>query len=170
MNTCIVRAAVPSDLPAIEAIERRCFHASRRSSRRSLARSLRSSSQSVWVAVCRSNSPRQVVGAMVLRHYRLSLRIYSLGVLPAFRGSGVGRMLVQQAVRMARKGGRQVVSLEADRRNKVLTGWYETFGFETVCILKDYYSPGRHAVRMRFVLNSHIKGTRKDGCSQSDCT
>ena len=148
MNALTVRQASSTDLPPLEVIENRCFSGSRRSSRRSLARSLRSPSQSVWLTVCED----QPVGAMILHHHRRSLRIYSLAVLPRFRHSGAGRCLLLQALAIARASGRQTISLEADRRNKVLTDWYEQFGFKTTQILKDYYSPGRHAVRMRLTL------------------
>ncbi|MBI9020131.1 MAG: GNAT family N-acetyltransferase [Verrucomicrobia bacterium] len=164
MSTLRIRSAKPADLPAVEAIENRCFSASRRSSLRALKHSLHSPVQSVWVAVGRIDGQRQIAGVMILYHHRLSVRIFSLAVLPAFRGSGVGRRLVQRAVALSRKTGRTSVTLEADRRNKVLTAWYEQFGFETYRILKDYYSPGRHAVRMRLILP---KG-RSRGCSQLD--
>lgn len=152
MSILTIRSAKPSDLSAIEAIEKRCFHSSRRSSRRALAHSLRSPFQSVWVAVGRLDGKRQIAGAMILQHHRLSIRIFSLAVLPSFRGSGTGRRLVQRAIALAKRRGQTYVTLEADRRNRILTGWYEAFGFETVRILKDYYSSDRHAVRMRLVL------------------
>jgi ribosomal protein S18 acetylase RimI-like enzyme len=165
MSTLTVRSAKSADLPAIEAIEKRCFSGVRRSSLRALKHSLKSPSQSVWVAVGSLEGKRQIAGAMILYHHLLSIRIYSVAVMPAFRGSGVGRRLVNRAVALARKTGRSSVTLEADRRNKVLTGWYETFGFQTYRILKDYYSPGRHAVRMRLKLKPALKGGRVRGCS-----
>lgn len=160
MNTLTIRAARLGDLPAIEAIENRCFHPSRRSSRRALRHSLRSPAQSVWVAIGPLAGKRQVAGVLVLHHHLRSIRIYSLAVLPAFRGSGGGRRLVHRAIALARKTGRTSVTLEADRRNKVLTGWYERFGFEVYRVLKNYYSPSRHAVRMRLVLDPALKGGR----------
>jgi ribosomal protein S18 acetylase RimI-like enzyme len=165
MSTLTFRSAKPADLPAIEAIETRCFSASRRSSLRALKHSLHSSAQSVWVAVGRLDGKRQVAGVMILHHHLLSIRIFSLAVLPAFRGSGVGRRLVHRALALARKTGRSSVTLEADRRNKVLTGWYEGFGFEIHRVLKEYYSPGRHAVRMRLALKSPLQGGRVRGRS-----
>ncbi|MDD3276354.1 MAG: N-acetyltransferase [Kiritimatiellales bacterium] len=165
MSTLTIRSAKPADLPFIEAIENRCFHASRRSSLRALKHSIHSPTQSVWVAVGRLDEKRQIAGVMILHHHLLSIRIYSLAVLPAFRGSGVGRRLVHRAVALAKKTGRSSVTLEADRRNKVLTEWYENFGFKIHRILKDYYSPGRHAVRMRLDINSALKGGRVRGRS-----
>lgn len=165
MKSLTVRLAGPADLPAVEQIERRCFRGSRRASRRSLLRSLTSPSQSVWVAVARQGDDGQVVGAMVLHHHPCSIRIYSLAVLPAFRGSGAGRCLVERAVRLARKAGCRAVTLEADRRNRLLTGWYQRLGFEPVRVIKDYYSPGRHALRMERSRPPQRKGVPARGCT-----
>lgn len=165
MNSLSVRLAVPADLPAMEQIENRCFRGSRRASRRSLKHSLVSPAQSVWVAVVRHKGRRQVAGAMVLHHHTRSIRIYSLAVLPPFRGSGAGRLLVRKAVQLARRSGRRSVTLEADRRNRILTGWYERLGFHIARILKDYYSPGRHAVRMQFELEPKRAGGKTCGCA-----
>lgn len=158
MNPISIRAANPADLPVIEAIERRCFSPCRRFSRDSLQHSLRSPAQSVWVAIGRLNGRRQIAGVMILRRYHYSIRIMSLAVVPAFRGSGIGRKLVQRAVLLARRTGFDCLILEADRRNSVLTGWYEGFGFQACQRLNDYYSPGRHAVRMRLKLKGARRG------------
>jgi ribosomal protein S18 acetylase RimI-like enzyme len=164
-STLTLRAAVPADLPAVEAIENRCFSASRRSSRRALKHSLTSPAQSVWLAVGRLDGRRQIAGAMILHHHRLSIRIFSLAVLPGFRGCGAGRRLVLKALALARRSGRTAVTLEADRRDKRLIGWYEELGFEPRSVLKDYYSAGRDAVRMRAVLYPALKGGRIRGGS-----
>lgn len=148
----VIRAARPSDLEGIEAVERLCFPMHWRSSRKSLSRSLVSPAQSVWVAVVRQPGGLQVVGAMILHHHRRSIRIFSLAVLPEFRRGGTGRRLVNCAVRLARRTGRPFVTLEADRFNPELTAWYAAQGFETVRILENYYSPGHDAVRMRRTL------------------
>jgi ribosomal protein S18 acetylase RimI-like enzyme len=165
MSILTIRSAKPTDLSAIEAIEKRCFSGVRRSSPRALKHSLKSPAQSVWVAVGRIDGRRQIAGVMILHHHLLSIRIYSLAVLPAFRGSGTGRRLVQRAIALACKTGRLRVTLEADRRNKVLIGWYERFGFEVHRVLKEYYSPGRHAARMRLSFKPALKGGRVRGRS-----
>lgn len=165
MNTLIVRLAELNDLDVVEAIEKSCFHVSRRSSRRALRHSLCSPAQSVWVAVCDLNGSPQVIGAMVLHHRSHSIRIYSLGVLPMFRGDGAGRRLVKMAIALARTRGKRAVVLEADRRNKALVGWYEGLGFSITEVLRDYYSPHRHAVRMRMELKPVLKGGRARVCS-----
>ena len=148
MNTVRLRAARQADLPALDWIETSCFPADRRSDPRSLRRGLKSPFQSVWAAV----SGGVPVGAIVLYCYPKSIRIYSLAVLPDFRKGGAGRKLVQRAVALARRVGRSAVTLEAEQKNRVLVGGYETFGFKTEKMLKNYYSPGHHAVRMRLTL------------------
>lgn len=90
-----------------------------------------------------------VAGVMTLHVRRHSLRIYSLAVMPAFRGSGLGARLVRRALREARRAGVRHVSLEAARTAVRLIRWYERFGFHTTRVLSGYYAPGRDAVRMR---------------------
>ncbi|MBM4153208.1 MAG: GNAT family N-acetyltransferase [Kiritimatiellaceae bacterium] len=165
MSNPSIRSALLSDLPAVEEIENCCFSVSRRSSRRALRHSLISKTQSVWLSTTCVDGVEKVSGAMVLYHHRLSIRIYSLAVLPAFRGVGAGRQLVHFAIELARQTERVSVTLEADRRDAVLTRWYEGFGFNTYRVLQDYYSVGRHAVRMRLWLKPALKGGRVRGCS-----
>lgn len=149
MSTLRIRGATPADLSAIEAIEQVCFPEERRSSRRSLRHSLHSSRQSVWIACVARSGQRFSAGVMVLHHHPLSLRIFSLAVLPSFQGEGIGGHLIDRAVALARRTGRQQITLEADCGNRVLTGWYERQGFQTVRRLDNYYSPGADAVRMK---------------------
>jgi ribosomal protein S18 acetylase RimI-like enzyme len=162
MSTIHIRAAKRDDLPALVRIEETCFSADRRSRPQSLRHGLKSPFQCVQVAVL----GREVVGAMTLYLYPRTVRIYSVAVLPEFRRCGAGRRLVKQALQLARRTGRRAVSLEAAQANRVLTGWYETFGFRPAETLKDYYSRGCHAVRMRQELpTTALKGGRARGGS-----
>lgn len=144
-----VRLANPTDLAALESIELACFPSSRRSSHRSLARSLRSPKQAVAVVVSLSPEGLEVViGAVILFVYAKSLRLYSIGTLPAFRRSGAGDLLLNWAYNQVSKRGFQRISLEADSQNEILLGWYRKHGFSIEAQLPDYYGPGEHAVRM----------------------
>jgi ribosomal protein S18 acetylase RimI-like enzyme len=162
MSTTHIRSATPEDLPAIEVIENSCFPADRRSDLRALRRSLKSEFQSVWVAV---SGRGEIAGAMILYHHPYSLRIFSIAVLAGFRGCGAGRQMVEHALKLARRAGCTGVTLEADQHDRVLTGWYEKFGFQIKKTLHDYHSPGAHAVRMRLTLNPALKGGRVRGRS-----
>ncbi|HNX53173.1 MAG TPA: N-acetyltransferase [Pontiellaceae bacterium] len=162
MSTIHIRAATLEDLPAIEVIEKSCFHADLRVSPRALRYSFKSPIQSVWVAVGGQN---ETIGAMVLYHHPRSIRIFSIAVLPAFRGSGAGRQMMEKALSMARHAGCDAVTLEAELSERKLISWYENFGFEIKKTLIDYHSSGRHAVRMRLALKPALKGGRVCGRS-----
>lgn len=103
--------------------------------------------QQVFVAV--ETETARMAAAIVLHCRPKMIRIYSVAVLPAFRRAGVGRQLVDGVIADARAAGKSYVGLEADRRDGRLVRWYESFGFKVSGVLKDYYSPGRDAVRMR---------------------
>lgn len=102
---------------------------------------------------------------MILYHYPRTVRIFSIAVLPAFRKNGAGQRMMEHALKLARRAGCFAVTLEAEQSNRVLTGWYEKFGFQSKQTLRDYYSPGRHAVRMRLTLEPALKGGRVRGRS-----
>ena len=162
MSTIHIRPATLEDIPAIEVIEKSCFTADRRSSLRALRHSLKSKSQSVWVAVADRG---EIAGAMILYHHPRSIRIFSIGVLSAFRGAGAGRKMMEKALALARRADCDAVILEADEHDRRLTGWYEKFGFQIKKTLRDYHSPGAHAVRMRLSLKTALKGGRVRGRS-----
>ncbi len=147
MKTILIRVGTPDDLNALETVEKRCFSVLRRGSRASLRRSLCSATQQVWIAWAEGGL--RVAGVMTLHWRTGSVRIYSLAVMPAFRGQGVGRRLINKALSEAKGQGVRYLSLEADRRDRRLVAWYGRFGFERVQVLQDYYCPGRDAVRMR---------------------
>lgn len=161
MSTIHIRAAKLEDLPAIEQIEEICFHGDLRSSPRALRHSFKSPIQSVWVAVV----GREIAGAMVLYHHPRSIRIFSIAVLPAFRGGGAGRRMMGKALVLAKKADCAAVTLEAEHSRRALISWYEKFGFAVEKTLRDYHSSGRHAVRMRLDMKTAQQGGRVRGRS-----
>jgi [ribosomal protein S18]-alanine N-acetyltransferase len=161
MSTIHIRAATQKDLPAIEQIEESCFHDDLRSSPRALRHSLKSPTQSVWVAV----AGRATVGAMVLYHHPRSIRIFSIAVLSDFRSGGAGRRMMEKALTLARCAGCAAITLEAEQSNSALISWYEKFGFEIKKTLRHYHALDRHAVRMRLELKPALKGGRVRGRS-----
>ena len=163
MRTISIKAGLPADLEAVVAVENRCFAAYRRSSRRALLCSLKSPTQQVWIAWSREpGQPPVAAGVLIMHRRRFSLRIYSLAVLPTYRGCGVGRRLVSKVLAEARRQPQvRYVALEADRRDRRLVRWYEGMGFVAEWRLPDYYAPGRDGVRMcRYVTRrTHRKET-----------
>lgn len=64
-------------------------------------------------------------------------RIY---LLSRFQGGGVGRALMESALRAAREAGKRRVVLGAYRENPVV-GFYERFGFEVIGERKFHVGP-----------------------------
>lgn len=142
-----IRAAVPADLPAIEAIEEAAFEPSRRSSRRVLRRALGSAFQRVMVV----EVDGAVAGYLVLWPHPRTWRIYNLATAPAWRGRGLAGRLIAAAVAAARAAGARRVVLEC-RDEPGLVGFYEARGFRAAATLPDYYAQGEHALRMALPL------------------
>ncbi len=142
-----IRPATPEDLPFMEHLERESFPSHRCSSRRSLRQSLVSPIQTVLIA----STPEPALepaGAIIFFTFRRSVRIYSLAVLPAFRGAGAGEQLLKAVFDDARLAGISAVTLEADAANPRLLEWYRSFGFTPRTVIPDYYADGEDALRM----------------------
>ena len=131
------------------ALESVCFAENRRSSRRALRRALVSSGQGVWVI---AGEAGDLLGAMILFLYPRALRVYSVAVLPAARGTGAGSRLLGLVLALARRQKKARVTLEADAANGKLLAWYVARGFSVTARLPDYYGPGEDAVRMCFTM------------------
>lgn len=66
---------------------------------------------------------------LVQNPLRRALEVAYLGVIPAFRGRGVGRRLVDSALALAQRQQMVAVSLAVDSANFPAIGLYETTGF-----------------------------------------
>lgn len=154
MSAITIKTGVPEDLEAVAAVENCCFAEYRRSSRRALLTSLKRPTQRVWIAWVREpGQPPVAAGVLIMHRRSCSLRIYSLAVLPAYRGCGVGRRLVGKVLAEARRLRHvRYVSLEATRSDRRLVRWYEGMGFVAEWRLPDYYAPGQDGVRMSYSL------------------
>jgi len=60
--------------------------------------------------------------------------ILGMGVLPEYRGQGIGRRLLENCLTLARQGGVTRVELEARSDNKHALRLYHGMGFEVECI------------------------------------
>jgi glutathione synthase/RimK-type ligase-like ATP-grasp enzyme/ribosomal protein S18 acetylase RimI-like enzyme len=155
--------AVLEDLSFLEMVEQACFPDFQRTTRRMLRMAINSPIQEVLVCKIKSRNTWQEVGSLIVYHYKYSIRIYSIAVLPEFRGMQVGAAMIHRCVEQARDGGFQKVTLEAWAEDKKLTGWYERFGFVQSAFLNDYYAPGKDAVKMELQLVSRkIKRPREN--------
>jgi len=157
--TLHIRKSSPEDLIFLEKLEKESFPAFQRNNRRSLALSLSSPFQEVWIAEKGKSRP-QPVGAMVLHLYKKSLRIYSIATLPEFQNKGVGRFLLNHALNLATGRKQEKLILEADALNEKLLEWYQQWGFKAIKTVKDYYAEGQDCVKLEYLLPASLYQNR----------
>jgi ribosomal protein S18 acetylase RimI-like enzyme len=143
-----LRRADIRDAAALETLEASCFTTDRITPRQ-WRYQLRRPSIEVWLAPTGEDStlPR---GALVLffrRGSRLA-RIYSLAVLPADRGLGLGGALLELATERARDRGCTRLALEVREDNGPALRLYERAGFEVKRTLTGYYDDGATGLRL----------------------
>jgi ribosomal-protein-alanine N-acetyltransferase len=80
-------------------------------------------------------------------------QILTVGVLPAARRQGVGRLLVRALIAEARRRRATEVLLEVRIDNDAARGLYQEEGFTVLGIRRGYYEQGRvDAVTMRYAV------------------
>jgi ribosomal protein S18 acetylase RimI-like enzyme len=80
-----------------------------------------------FLVVMRAEEP---LGRLYLRRSARELRIVDIALLPEHRGTGLGRALLGELLRVAEVEGR-TVSIHVERHNRAL-GLYQRLGFRTV--------------------------------------
>lgn len=147
MRPYVIETADEDDLAELWRLESGSFEPGRRSSRRSLRRSLASPHQ--LVRILRSSSRTRTMAASILMKHRRAWRLYSVAVAPEARGHGFGKALISDAIVQATAAGAEWLHLEVAALDAALVSWYESQDFMAVRRLSDYYGPGRPALRMR---------------------
>jgi len=151
---CFVERATEADLEALLDLERRSF--SHPWTARDLSEILAWGSPLVlrrpWMA---SDPTRGVVGCCVFRVITDEMEVFSLAIDPPYRGSGLGRRLLEAAMRVGILQGAGRVFLEVRRSNLTALRLYDSLGFKTISIREDYYvEPREDAVVLEKTLES----------------
>ena len=81
----------------------------------------------------------QIVGKVHLQLLGGLGGIYGLGVLPEYRGKGLGRAILLESVRRLRAAGAEEVMLQVATGNQNALRLYESCGFETTSTM-DYFA------------------------------
>ncbi|MEZ5892378.1 MAG: ribosomal protein S18-alanine N-acetyltransferase [Parvularculaceae bacterium] len=87
-------------------------------------------------------------GFAVWRDLGPEAELLTIGVLPAFRGLGLGTALLGAVMDAARAAGAQKLFLEVGADNHAARGLYERAGFAEVSIRRAYYRDGADALVM----------------------
>lgn len=139
-----VRRAVPADLPALLALERRAFttdHLSPRQYRQHLG----SPTALVLAAVDRGRLLGKAV--VFFRSNSNVARLYSIAVAEEARGRGIGEALLARAERAARQRGVTRMRLEVRQDNASAMRLYERRGYLRFAARPGYYEDGADAWR-----------------------
>lgn len=75
--------------------------------------------------------------------------IAKIAVMPAFRGKGFGKRLMDEAFSAFKKRGVERVFLEVREGNVPAVGLYNGCGFERTRLRKRYYADGENALEMK---------------------
>ncbi len=63
----------------------------------------------------------------------------SMALKPAYRGQGIGTMLMEALLQTLQQQGYKQLSLSVDKRNRAV-GWYKKLGFEIVAASGSAYT------------------------------
>ncbi len=79
--------------------------------------------------------------------------ILDVAVAPAFRGRGIGRLLVEKVLEECRFLGAEFVSLEVRISNSTAISLYQQLGFIVTGLRKGYYENGEDALLMEYIFS-----------------
>ncbi|MDH3975735.1 MAG: ribosomal protein S18-alanine N-acetyltransferase [Deltaproteobacteria bacterium] len=99
-----------------------------------------------------SGNKRTLVGYIVYWTVADESHLFKVAVHPEMRRKGIGRALVEEAVKRGRKGGVKKVFLEVRRSNGSAIALYEILQFKKVGERKAYYQDGEDAIVMALAL------------------
>jgi ribosomal protein S18 acetylase RimI-like enzyme len=144
-----IRDAGEADLAGLNQLEVRSF-ATDRLSRRSMRRLVASPSASLRVA----SAADAVLGyhLVLFRRGTSIARLYSIAVAKTARGTGLGRALMADAERLARRRGCRALRLEVRPDNRPAIRLYQHLGYRRVGIYRRYYADGSNALRFEKAL------------------
>ena len=92
------------------------------------------------VQVCAIYVKNEIVGFSALRVVVGEAEIYTIGILKAYQGQGLGTKLLEFALEESRKLGALDCFLEVRVSNISAIKLYEHFGFEKIGLRKNYYA------------------------------
>lgn len=150
-----IRAASPSDLDALVALENQCF-VDDRISRRQFRHLLKRGHAALFVA---DEGAGPLLGSLVLLFSRgtATARLYSIAVDPAARGRGVARALVERAEQEAWRQERAWMRLEIRKDNTASISLFERMGYKRFGSLIDYYADHMDAWRYEKAIDERLK-------------
>ena len=148
-----MRDVQAADLDAILSIEQESF--GRPWSREDFEAELRSE-RSIFKLL---EEGGEICGYFVVYTVLDEAELADIAVSPAHRGKGFGKLLLREAISTAVNA--TVMFLEVAEDNASAIFLYESFGFEKVGNIKDYYGSGKHAYIMKLNIKNEVRDVEK---------
>jgi len=144
----LVTPAIKADLNKIVEIERECF--SSPWSYQAFLQELKHNYSYLWVA---KDVRFEIVGFICFWLIYEEAHILNIAVRKAFRGKGIGSLLIKKMISFVKKRGAKWIRLEVRVTNKGAISFYEKLGFERVIVRPRYYfDTGEDALVMELEL------------------
>lgn len=100
----------------------------------------------------------QLIGFLLLHCISDEAHILKFGILPQFRGKGIGRVLISHVLRDLHANTAKWVTLEVRKTNEIAKKLYGSLGFSEVGIREHYYSDnGEDALVMSLNISHFIE-------------
>jgi [ribosomal protein S18]-alanine N-acetyltransferase len=152
------RLYMPTDFPALYAVEELCFEPPFRFSRSTMRQLIESANSATWIAEDGPEPKIELVGFSIAEwpagQGESVAYIQTLEVHPAFRGRGIGAELLDRAESSARSAGAHIIALHVDIENVAAIHLYESRGYTRQGREDHYYA--RH--RAAFVYAKSLSG------------
>jgi ribosomal-protein-alanine N-acetyltransferase len=111
----------------------------------------------------------KVLGYIIARLDRWGAEIVSLAVHPSARKRGIGRALLQAAVKRMRRRHATSIRLMVREGNATAETFYRGLGFRAVGRVADYYEDGATGIRMRLLLTKKLRAATPGRSKESLC-
>lgn len=149
----IIRPADVSDIPALVALEERCFttdRLSRRQFRYMLTKA------NAHVLVCEQGGELRGYVLLLFSRGTSMARLYSIAVDESARGHGIGQALVASAEEEARERDCAYLRLEVRKDNAASIALFSRLGYKHIGEYGDYYEDHMDAWRYEKSLAPHL--------------
>jgi ribosomal-protein-alanine N-acetyltransferase len=138
-----IRSAQPCDLAQIVQIEELCFPEETAFPPKMFAYLIR---YAVSLVACEPD--KKVLGFIMGYASGRTGAVYTLDVHPSYRRRGIGSKLLQSLEEKLALLGAQAIRLEAALNRPGAVELYRKAGYQERELVRNYYGPGDHAVRM----------------------
>lgn len=146
MTRPIIREAKSTDVQQIAAIERLSFE--QPWSLESFVHELALPFSRIIVGLSRDGAGAEIIGYLCRWLVADECHILSLAVAPQFRRTGIGEVLMGEAIAEAARKGVTIITLEVRRSNLAARNLYRKLNFAERRVRKNYYGPGEDAIIM----------------------